>query len=337
MPLQDASASLVGSATVVATAGLTISVGGTSAGAGAGSFGPGHEIHYAATSLAGVSSLTGAVGHVLIFTGRAQGVGSFVDGLLMSATGTAVGAGSATGSLSHMISLSGSAHGQGIFNISLPELLVGIGTLAGFLEILHVPPPVCGPVCGCGSCCGRREERCQECHEWHRKFHHREPWWWQCRECWERHAWHRREEEHEHRDEHGHKWTREPNRPMGEFRWNQILGKGDLEICLQDRQGNQRGPVFIAYTMFMVTPTGVLHQTGPTDRKPAQADVGKFYVTGTAGENGQPGCWAVRWRYQRTYGDPITERLVQFRVLDAVLDCDRRDHVHRHCKYGWDL
>jgi hypothetical protein len=104
-----------------------------------------------------------------------------------------------------------------------------------------------------------------------------------------------------------------------------------------DRWGNQRGPVFIGYTMFMVSSTGILHQVGPTDRKPAKADVGKFYVTGTAGENGQPGCWAVRWRYQKTYSEPIVERLVQFRVVDAVLDCARPDPVPRHCKYGWDL
>jgi hypothetical protein len=126
---------------------------------------------------------------------------------------------------------------------------------------------------------------------------------------------------------------------VGDFRWNQTFGKGDLEICLTDPQGNQQGPFFIGYTLFIVYPTGVLHQVGPTNRKPAQADVGKFYVTGTAGENGQPGCWAVLWRYQRTYAEPIVEELVQFRVLDGVLDCERQEpsHIRRHCKFGWDL
>ncbi len=129
----------------------------------------------------------------------------------------------------------------------------------------------------------------------------------------------------------------EPNRVIAPFRWNQTFGRGDLEICLKDRTGNQRGPVFIGYTMYIVTPTGIMHQVGPLNRKPAQSDVGKFYVTGTAGENGQPGCWAVKWQYQMTYSVPVQESIVQFRVLDAVLDCDRPDHVRRHCKYGWDL
>jgi hypothetical protein len=143
-------------------------------------------------------------------------------------------------------------------------------------------------------------------------------------------------------DRHHHEWRRSPNPGglIGSFRWNQILGRGDLEICITDRWGNQRGPVFIGYTMFTVSTTGIMHQVGPTDRKPAQADVGKYYVTGTAGENGQPGCWAIRWRYQKTYGEPIYEQIQQFRVLDAVLDCarpDHPDHLRRHCKYGWDL
>lgn len=274
---------------------------------------------------------------VLLNSGRAYGRGSLTIGRIVLA-GTINGSGVLVPTFFvRILSLDPVIYGHGRLLWSGPGLLEGYGTITGFLAIAQVPPPVCGPVCGCGDCCGRREENCEDCRQWHGRHHHREPWWWQCRECWLRHAWHRRDE-HEHgRD--GHQWSREPNPGgrIGSFRWNQTLGRGDLEICLQDRWRNQRGPVFIGYTMFMVSPTGVLHQVGPTDWKPAQWDVGKFYVTGTAGENGQPGCWAVRWRYQKTYSEPIVEQLVQFRVLDAVLDCDRPDHLRRKCKFGWDL
>jgi hypothetical protein len=91
--------------------------------------------------------------------------------------------------------------------------------------------------------------------------------------------------------------------------------------------------------MYMVSTTGIKHRVGPQDRAPANVSVGRYYVTGTAGENGQPGCWAVVWRYQKTYSEPSVEKLVQFRVVDAVLAGDRHgnEKMRRHCKYGWDI
>lgn len=339
MPLYDLNGTASGSGDTTGTAGLVHYVGGTGAGAGSGSFGPGQTTHFVGTSLAGHGTFTPAnVVQVMIFTGRTAGQGTVADELLISVEGTVAGVGTATGYLAHMIGLAGSTSGRGVLDVSVPEQLFGVGALTGFAEILRVPPPLCGPICGCRGCCGRRETDCDHCQEYHRDHNHQAvPWWWQCYECWERHAFHERGFWIHDRHKHHREWTRCPN-PDGlipDFRWHHTFGKGDLEICIHDRQGNQRGPVFIGYTLFTVSSTGVKHQVGPTDRKPAQADVGKFYVTGMAGENGQPGCWAVRWRYQRTYSDPITEQIMQFRVVDAVLAGDR-DHWRRHCKYGWD-
>jgi hypothetical protein len=334
VPLYNLAGTAAGVGGAHATAALRQAVFGNAVGSGYATLGAGHKTHWANATIAGAASLSATIVRVSIMGGRTAGVGALLDGLLMLASGTATGHGSVTGAASHYIGLSGSTSGKGVLNFSEPLPMQGVGNIVAFAEIDTVPPPYCRPICGCGSCCGRREEECFECHRHHERRHHREAWWWQCRECWRMHAEHREREEHEH------EWSRHPNPDgkIGEFRWNQTFGKGDLEICIHDRIGNQRGPVLIAYTMFMVSSTGILHQVGPTDRKPARADVGKFYVTGTAGENGQPGCWAVRWRYQRTYSEPIIEQLVQFRVVDAVLDCDDRDHhIHRHCKYGWDL
>ncbi len=248
-------------------------------------------------------------------------------------SGTVTGAGVLEAlSFIRILPLGGATYGLGQLTWSGPGLLEGSGVLTGVLLWAQVPPPICGPICGCGSCCGRREEECPECWAWHDQHHHQEAFWWQCRGCWERHSWHRRSEEH-------HRGWAEAN-PQGlipNFKWNQTFGRGDLEVCFQDNTGNPASPFFVGYTMYTVSSTGVLHRAGPLDRKPAKADVGKFYVTGTAGENGQPGCWAVKWRYQMTYSSPIVEQLVQFRVLDAVLDCNHRDDVRRQCKYGWDL
>lgn len=343
MPLYDLSGTAAGAGSAIGNAGLIHYVSGTGAGAGSGSFGPGMTVHHVGAPLVGEGAfdITQPV-QVMIFSGRVYGQGSFTDTTTIALMGTATGSSDVMGTAGHFIGLSGASYGHGSFDVSIPEPIFGVGTLVGFADVLRVPPPLCGPLCGCHRCCGRSETDCHDCEEYHRTHNHQGvPWWWQCFECWERHAFHGRGFWIHDRHKHHREWTRRPN-PEGlipDFRWNHTFGKGDLEICIHDRQGNQRGPVFIGYTMFMVSSTGVKHQVGPTDRKPAKADVGKFYVTGTAGENGQPGCWAIRWRYQRTYSDPITEQLMQFRVVDAVLAGDRDDHRHgfrRHHKYGWD-
>lgn len=331
------SGTTTGAGNGVATPRLVARPTGDAVGAGDSSLGSGQVGHFVLANLEGAADISATSNRFLIFSGLAAGAGDLETNQPESAMGTTTGAGSLTGYLAHTVSVFGFTSGSGDVALSLPEPMIGFGNLVGFALILTVPPPVCGPICGCDNCCGRREEVCPLCEGWHRDRFHFEPWWWQCRECWGRHAWHQRENPDHHH--HGRGFTNEPN-PHGlipPFRWNQTFGKGDLEICLKDRFGNQRGPVFIGYTMYTVSSTGILHQVGPTDRKPAQADVGKFYVTGTAGENGQPGCWAVKWRYQMTYSVPIQESIVQFRVLDAVLDCDRPDHLRRHCKYGWDV
>lgn len=360
-PITVAAGTAAGVGDVLATTVLRAAVLGDAVGESQVQLGPGQLRHWVQAVLHGQAnfSVTQTVQQFIV-GGRAAGAGDLTDGFLVLGQGTAAGVGNATVSAFRLVNASGLTSGHSSLLFSEPLPIIGVGNIVAFAEILTYPPPYCGPICGCERCCGRREEHCDRCHEFHERFHHtgqqpapggpsdcehyrhcERPCWWQCRDCWWRHAEHRRfEEEERHRHEH-REWSREPNPHglIGEFRWNQTFGKGDLEICIKDRFGNQRGPVFIGYTMFMVSSTGILHQTGPTDRKPAQADVGKFYVTGTAGENGQPGCWAVRWRYQRTYGEPVYEQLQQFRVVDAVLDHDRpgEHHVRRHCKYGWDL
>jgi len=333
--LYDVSGTAAGAGDATVTPSRIAAAIGPATGSGSLSAGSGIGLHWATANVEGTASLSAISIREMIFGGYATGAGTLYDTLTTLAAGTTLGQGTLATEYVRLVSVSGYTFGRGSLAFSEPMPMVGIGNIVAFAEVLHVPPPLCGPVCCCDNCCGRREERCDECFEWHRRFHHREAWWWQCRECWRRHSFHHRE----CKERHHHEWSQEPNPQglIGQFRWNQTLGKGDLEICLLDRWGNQRGPVFIGYTMFMVSSTGILHQVGPTDRKPAKADVGKFYVTGTAGENGQPGCWAVRWRYQKTYSEPIVERLVQFRVVDAVLDCARPDPVPRHCKYGWDL
>jgi hypothetical protein len=121
--------------------------------------------------------------------------------------------------------------------------------------------------------------------------------------------------------------------PPTALHWMQDFQRGDLSICIQDRKGNPTGPFNVSYTLYQVVRGCTLKQVGCGDRKPASSGLGRYYVTGTAGEGGQPGSWVVRWRFQRSFGEPAVEQDVCFKVQDAIA---AGDHTPRVCKYGWD-
>jgi len=120
------------------------------------------------------------------------------------------------------------------------------------------------------------------------------------------------------------------------FRWGHVFTWGDLELSLKDRLGNPFGPVSISYTLYQMQRGCALKQIGPSRRTPASSKVGCYYVTGTAGECGQPGLWAVRWCYQKTFSDSVIEKDCYFQVLDFVSCPIPGDTLVRACKYGWD-
>jgi hypothetical protein len=119
------------------------------------------------------------------------------------------------------------------------------------------------------------------------------------------------------------------------FAWNHLFQRGDLGIFLRDHLGPTH-PVSISYVMFYVRPDGSRVQAGPSNRFPARCHrLGAFYVTGRAGEFGQPGDWIVRWSFQKTFYAPIQVEEQSFRVEDAVLAQDPNDVTERVTKYDW--
>jgi len=124
-----------------------------------------------------------------------------------------------------------------------------------------------------------------------------------------------------------------PTVPVATFNWGQMFQKPDLYISVTDNLCNAIGPVCISYTLYRVVRGCQLHQVGCADRVPATCKVGTYYVTGCAGEGGQPGLWVVRWKYQRSFADPVIEKDMCYQVLDGVL---AGDTAGRECKYGWD-
>jgi hypothetical protein len=119
-----------------------------------------------------------------------------------------------------------------------------------------------------------------------------------------------------------------------QFRYRQLLQRGDLPIFICDRAGPV-SPVWVRYTMYHILRCGARRRIGPARRVPVSGKVGEFYVSGRAGDLGQPGSWLVLWEWRYGHTSATQSKEMQFEVLDAVLaDCPR-DTTVRHRKYGW--
>lgn len=117
------------------------------------------------------------------------------------------------------------------------------------------------------------------------------------------------------------------------FRWMQQFQLGDLELFTTD-DGLPYSPAVCLFALYRVLPGGVRILVGDPNRRPAQQNVGHYYVTGTAGECGQPGEWVVQWRTQRFWNDQPTITELHFNVQDAVA-AGPPDPTLRSCKKGW--
>lgn len=117
------------------------------------------------------------------------------------------------------------------------------------------------------------------------------------------------------------------------FRWGYTFTRCDLTLQLREPGGNPFSPIIVLYRMFRALPGGALQPVGPFNRIPVRDGVGDYYVTGTAGELGQPGDWVIEWRWQRSTFSPTQVERFPFRVLDAVAAGDTC--LCRTTKYGW--
>jgi hypothetical protein len=92
------------------------------------------------------------------------------------------------------------------------------------------------------------------------------------------------------------------------FAYNQTLGRGGLELRVSDVAGNPFAPISVLYSFYQVVRGGQRMLVGPPDRRPVpdlrEGKVGRYYVTGTAGELGQPGDWICVWRFRRSSWTP---------------------------------
>lgn len=238
-------------------------------------------------------------------SGTASGHGSLaIPPILLG--GTTSGTSIATGDALLTILLGGSTSGFGTLSGHFPDPLVGTSTFVGEMLIEQAPPPVCGckvptPVttfqCACGgSITVPTTNVICTCSGFTGG------------------------------DGFGF---------GGPFQWNQFFQPTDLQFFVRDSFGPV-DPNSVRFTLFWYR-NGVPFQAGPANRVPGHGPgLGQFYVTGRAGEGGQPGQWLVRWQYQRFFFSEINQKEFRFVVQDAVAAADPRDITQRVLKYGWD-
>jgi len=93
--------------------------------------------------------------------------------------------------------------------------------------------------------------------------------------------------------------------------------------------------VNVSYAVYRIQQGCTPRLIGQPKRTPGKIQPSRYYVTGFAGECGQPGLWLIKWCIQKTLGPCCEERCCYFTVVDSVLSPVEGDTLPRTRKYGW--
>ena len=142
MALYDLDGSITGTGTTTVDEALTFGAGATASGTGAAS-GPLDVALLFGDSLSGTSTVSGDVERILLFSGQSAGAGVLSDTVLITLDGLLLGISSVTGDLVRVRQVAGITQGSGFPYLSVPNPLHGAAIVSAFMEVIHVPPPLC--------------------------------------------------------------------------------------------------------------------------------------------------------------------------------------------------
>jgi len=108
------------------------------------------------------------------------------------------------------------------------------------------------------------------------------------------------------------------------FEPGQELGRGDLDIFLQNAPGNAANAYAITFSLFYVTfapgvPQGPGTETliGAPNRTPVNPAVGEYYAPVMIPTGATPGDYRIRWTFQQLAGSPLEMVVQEFGVVAA--------------------
>lgn len=142
MALIDIDGTSTGSGDATASLGILVSFDESLGGGGDPGLSPGviHDLPYL---LMGGSSLTGSPESIIDFSGYTGGAGDVIDARLLTVGGTSTGISALSGTPVRIVGVSGYALGGSRFGISVPEPIYGVAIVTAYMEVIHVPLPIC--------------------------------------------------------------------------------------------------------------------------------------------------------------------------------------------------
>lgn len=100
------------------------------------------------------------------------------------------------------------------------------------------------------------------------------------------------------------------------FNQGQSLGRGDLDIYLQNAAGNPSSAYSITYAVYYVDPSdGSEILNGSAAREPVNPAVGEYYAALTVPSSAAPGDYRIRWTFQERSSYPEQTVVQEFGVV----------------------
>jgi len=107
------------------------------------------------------------------------------------------------------------------------------------------------------------------------------------------------------------------------FAPGQNIGRGDLDIFVENSVGNPANAAEISYAIYYVDmsggPPGVEVLIGPAVRIPVNPTVGEYYAALGIPPGASPGDYRIRWTFRELAGAPQQQVVQEFGVVDPSL------------------
>lgn len=103
------------------------------------------------------------------------------------------------------------------------------------------------------------------------------------------------------------------------FTPSETLGRGDLDIFLQNAQGNPTNAAEIYFALYYVNPGPPESEVlvGSAQRAPINPAVGEYYASLMIPSSASAGSYRIRWNFKQTVSSPIQQVVQEFAVVTA--------------------
>ena len=104
------------------------------------------------------------------------------------------------------------------------------------------------------------------------------------------------------------------------FQPGETIGRGDLDIFLQNVQGNPANAAEIHYTLYYVSPGPPESevQVGQPQRIPVNPAVGEYYASLMVPQGSTPGTYRIRWTFRELVNSPQQQVVQEFAIVTAA-------------------